>query len=204
MLRGLADGSLLDQIRVQCVRLLSCGVNQQIENSIDALSRECVFTGHEIGVDVDFTHVIHNDSNLEVVLVVKDVVQQRGLARPKETGKHCNWKFRVSIHAQCIQGFRICRTSCCKNAGQSAQRLRRISPREGTRPMQKLPAAPTRSTSPMLPTNCAKPKFLNSFSLIDIRPVRRRSKRRNRRHATKSGHRCSMSLNKLVPQTKMA
>lgn len=82
MLRGLADGSLLDQIRVQCVRLLSCGVNQQIENSIDALSREGLDPFNRPGVHVAVLPAINQGVGLHEagIQLLTNVVFIQGLA----------------------------------------------------------------------------------------------------------------------------
>lgn len=43
---------------------------------------------HEGGVDVDFTHVIDDDSNLLALAISKNVIQQGRLSCAKEAGKY--------------------------------------------------------------------------------------------------------------------
>ena len=135
---------------------------------------------------------------------MKNVVQQRGLARPEKAGEHCDRKFGVNLHGWRMLGCHIGKISCCRRASQSGPKQLRISVQEETVRVQRLLPTLSMSTHPTLPKGCARPISSNWFASSGTRRSQKRPRKRNRLRATKWGHRCSRRSNRLEPRTKMA
>ena len=150
----------------------------------------------KVRVDIDFTHVVHNDRNLEVLFVVKNVVQQRGLARPEKAGEHRDRKFVVNLHGWCMLGCHIGKISCCRSASQSRPRQLCISAQEETMRVQRPLPTLNMSTHPTLPKGCARPIFSNLFASSGTR----RSQKRPRKTKSTARHQVGAPLQQALEQ----
>ena len=131
---------------------------------------------------------------------MKNVVQQRGLARPEKTGEHRDRKFGVNLHEWCMLGCHIGKISCCRSASQSRPK-QLLFQRRKKQCVCKASSTLSMSTPPMLPKGAPDPFFeLVCIERYTAKPET--TKKQNRLRATKWGHRCSRRSNRLEPRTK--
>ena len=47
---------------------------------------------HQLRVDVDLAHVVHDDRDAQALAIAEDVIEERGLARPQEARENGHWQ----------------------------------------------------------------------------------------------------------------